>query len=106
MAERREFPNGPAALSGKSGYRLLTSLHTGIPPAEESAIAVGSSPYTFTAPRKGIAIVQGGTVNMIQWSRTTANYNTGQTVGVFPLAAGDSLIITHTGAPNFTFAPT
>jgi hypothetical protein len=110
MSERRQLPNSESALS-KQGrlsigwFRFMSSTHAGIPPAEEGPVTLTTSPFTYTAARKGSVIVQGGTVSMLQWARTTANYNIGATAGMFHLAAGDSLIITYTGAPTVTFAP-
>lgn len=86
-------------------FTHLANIFTGKPPQMENGVTVGTSPFTYTAARKGIVIVHGGTVSMIQWARGTTNYNTGQTQGVFPLSQGDSLVITHSGAPTFTFAP-
>lgn len=96
-------------LGGKSFSRpwfvFLSNLFTGKPPASENSVVTGTSPFTYTAARRGFLIVQGGTVSMVQWARGTTNHNTGQTQGTFPLSQGDSLVITYTGAPTLTFAP-
>lgn len=87
-------------------YRYLSGLFAGKPPGAESKVTVTTSPMTYTASQGGFVIIQGGTVSLVQWSRGgVTNHNTGQTQGCFPVSAGDSLIITYTGAPNLTFAP-
>ena len=105
--DTRQLPNARQSLVERGGawFRFFTAEHIGTPPANEQAIAVGTSPFTYTATRKGAVIINGGTVNLVQWARSGPNYTTGQTQGMFPVAAGDSIIINHTGAPNFVFVP-
>lgn len=87
-------------------YFFWQSLYKGNPPGAESTLTVTQSPFTFVAAQRGFVIVQGGTVSMIQFSRGgVQNYNTGATTGVFPLSAGDSLIVTYSGIPAMTFVP-
>jgi hypothetical protein len=86
-------------------YRYFQANELGQPPDNESPITVGASPFTYTATRKGFAIVTGGTVSNIQLARVGI-YTTGQTSGIFPLAAGDMLKITYSGTPAaVTFFP-
>lgn len=74
-----------------------------VPPASET-ITVGASPYLFTSLGIGHALVSGGTVSSITWSRDGSTYlATGQTAGFFPLELTDSIIITYTVAPTLTF---
>ena len=103
----RDFLQLPTSLfKDRVQFSFIQQLFTGVPPANEAPVTLTGSPFTYNATRKGFAIVQGGTVSMVQFNRTSANYNTGQTQGVFPLSAGDSLIITYSGAPAVTFVPT
>jgi hypothetical protein len=86
-------------------YRYFQANGLGQPPDNESSITVTASPFTYTATRKGFAIVTGGTVSNIQIGRV-AFYTTGQTFGTFTLALGDMLKITYSGIPTVTFFPT
>jgi hypothetical protein len=70
-----------------------------------SSIAVGASPYTYTALYAGTVVLVGGTVSAIAVVRQGTSTATGLTAGVFPLARLDQLVITHTGAPTATFLP-
>lgn len=99
-------PLNEKGLTSKIWYRFFQSLAKGIPPAAEVTVTATGSPYTYTAAQKGFLIVQGGTVSLIQVSRTAGtNHATGITQGVFPLSAGDSLVINYSVAPNLTFVP-
>ncbi len=70
-----------------------------------ASIAVGASPYTYTALFPGTVVIVGGTVSAIAVVRQGTSTATGLTAGVFPLARLDQLVITHTGAPTATFIP-
>ena len=87
-----------------SYYRLLQDLHTGNPAAAESPVDVTGSPFTYVATQGGAVIVNGGTVSQIAFVRTQT-YITGQTAGMFPIGAGDKLIITYSVVPSVVFAP-
>lgn len=89
-----------------SWYRYDQAMHLGTPPGSEQPIAVTTSPFTYQAKIGGFAIVTGGTVSAIHFTRNgVATYNTGQTQGTFPLSNGDSLVVTHAGAPDIVFVP-
>lgn len=89
-----------------SWYRYDQAMHLGTPPGAESTLAVGASPFTYQAKIGGFAIVTGGTVSAIHFTRNgTTTYDTGQTAGMFPLSNGDSLVVIHAGAPNIVFVP-
>ena len=85
-------------------YRYMQDVNLGTPPDAESSIVVGTSPFTYTAPRGGVVFVQGGTVSQIQFVRV-GTYVTGAIKGPFQLGAGDQLIVTYSGKPTMTFAP-
>ena len=92
--------------TSKVWYRFLKDLWQGVPPASETKISPIASPYSYQATQRGFVIVQGGTVSMVQWSRTTGtNRATGAIQGTFPLSAGDNLIITYSAVPTVTFVP-
>ncbi len=105
------LPQYPQPIADKSGttnkawYQFFQSVWNGIPPTSESTVTVTSSPFTYTAPRGGFVIVQGGTVSLVQWRRGTVNHTTGATQGPFPVSSGDALVITYSGTPNVTFVP-
>lgn len=69
-----------------------------------TVIAVGGSPFTYTAPFDGTVIVNGGTVSAVQVSRDGTNFFT-TSVGSIPLSQGDMLKTTYSGTPNMTFFP-
>lgn len=110
-AQYRQVPtyNEPR-LTGKvtssSWYRFDQGMHLGTPPGAEIPVTVGDSPFTYQAKIGGFAIVTGGTVSSIHFTRNgTTTYDTGLTQGTIPLSNGDSLVVTHTGAPHITFVP-
>lgn len=85
---------------------LIDSIPDAVSRAQpESAITVGASPFTYTAPFDGWVIVSGGTVSDISLLRKTTFYTTGETAGVFPVARLDQLKVTWTGSPTMTFFP-
>ena len=101
-------PTQPLATKGVVGdpwYRYFAGLFSGVPPAPESGVKIGPSPFTFTAARGGSLIVNGGAVSVIQFARSATRYTTGATQGMFPLSQGDSLTIQYSMAPTLTFVP-
>jgi hypothetical protein len=85
-------------------YRFMHDVQIGNPPSAESLITVSASPFTYTAPQRGVVIINGGTVSQVSYIRV-AGYVTGQTAGMFTLGAGDQLVVTYSGLPTMTFAP-
>jgi hypothetical protein len=96
----------PGSKNDSTWYRYFQANETGEPPALESVIAVGASTFSFTAPRKGFVIIQGGTVSLVQFNRSGTNIATGATNGLFPVAQNDILRVTYSGKPVMTFVPT
>ena len=89
-----------------SWYRWFQSIDKGEPPSSEVTVAVSGSPFIYTAPSKGFAIITGGTVSQIEFSRTAGTfYPTGQTTGTFPVNSGDKLQITFSAPPSVIFVP-
>jgi hypothetical protein len=105
------IPNYPVPLqigknTSKDWYFFWSGLFRGLPPAAVAAVTPGVSPYIYSAPVRGSLIVSGGTVSAIAFSRDgTTFYVTGQTAGMFLLAAADQLRITYTVLPTVTFVP-
>ena len=85
-------------------WRWIQATEQGVPPGAEIPITVGASPFTYTASQKGFVLLTGGTVSLVHIARTTSNA-TGLTTGIFPLSAGDQLIVTYSGKPTMTFVP-
>ena len=103
------FPTYDQPISEKGGtargwYRFFQGLAFGVPPGAETAVTVGTSPFTYTAPRGGAVIVQGGIVSAISFARVSSHV-TGATQGLFPVSSGDMITITYTGVPTVTFVP-
>jgi hypothetical protein len=86
-------------------YRWFQDIDLGVPPSSELPITVGASPFIYSPSMKGAVIVSGGTVTSIQLSRSGTFYLTGQTQGLFMLAANDRLQVMYTGAPTMVFLP-
>jgi len=112
MAQQlNSIPNYPVPLrvgdfTSKDWYFFWNGLYRGLPPAAESAVTVGASPYTYSPSVRGNVIVSGGTVSAIAFSRDGVTfYATGQTAGMFLLCATDRLRITYTVLPTVTFVP-
>lgn len=94
-------------VTSKVWFFFWQALWNGIAPSAESAVALSTSPFTFTAPRGGFLIVQGGTVSFVSFSRDGSTFhNTGQTQGIFPVSKQDQIVITYSVAPTLTFVPT
>lgn len=105
------IPNYKTALAGKNiiertWYQFLSDIWKGRPSGAVSSVSSLTSPLIYQAQSKGFMIVQGGTVTIIQFTRDrSTNYNTGQTSGIFPLAQGDSLIVSYSSVPTMTWVP-
>jgi hypothetical protein len=70
-----------------------------------SAITPTGSPFTYTAPYWGTVVVNGGVVTVIALKRQGTSVTTGLTDAVVPVARGDSVVVTYSGAPTMTFIP-
>ncbi len=93
-------------VTDRAWYTFFQGLWQGSPPQAENSVTPGASPYTYKASRRGFLIIQGGTMGIVQFSRSgTQNYNTGVTQGCFPLSDGDSLVMTFGSAPTLPFVP-
>lgn len=88
-----------------SWYRWMHDTDVGTPPSAETVVPVTASPFVYQAPKKGFVIITGGTVSLVQFTRV-GTYSTGQTEGMFPMALGDQLTVTYSGAPTIVFVPT
>lgn len=106
------LPNYPVPLTARgitesSWYRFWAGLFNGLAPAAEVPVTVGSSPFDYSPSVKGFAILTGGTVTLVEFSRDGTNfYDYGTTDGQFILNAKDTIRITHAGAPDMLFVPT
>ena len=71
-----------------------------------SSVTVGASPFTykFAGGGQSSLIVSGGTVSLIEFSRSGSIFFTiaNASPGMFSLSNGDSLRITYTVAPTVT----
>jgi hypothetical protein len=91
--------------TSSSWYRWVQATEQGTAPAQESAVTPGASPYTYTAPRKGFLIVNGGTVSQISYSRSGTFHVTGQISGMVNMNQYDQVQITYSAAPTLTWVP-
>lgn len=62
-----------------------------------TAVAVGASPFTYTAPSNGYVSIQGGIVTQVELGRNGAYTLAGSTKGVVPVRKGDQVKITYSG---------
>lgn len=69
-----------------------------------ATITVGASPYTFVAPTRGVLVVQGGVVSLLELGRNVFT-STGVVAGPTTLSKGDRLRITYTVAPAVNWFP-
>lgn len=68
-----------------------------------SGIAVGASPFSYTAPNAGTVLVRGGTVTVLELGRGGVFVNIGVVAGPVPVSAADVVRVTHAGAPTMTY---
>jgi hypothetical protein len=69
-------------------------------------VAVGASPFAYTAPAIGSVIISGGTVSAITLTHAGGTpVNIGVVAGVIPVLASDVVTVTYTVAPTMTFIP-
>ncbi len=73
----------------------------------QSAITVGSSPFTYTnnTINPGDVLVVGGTVSAQSFVRNTVSTPLNAGSGHVTLMPGDALTVTYTAAPTMTFIP-
>ena len=69
-----------------------------------SGVGVGPSPSAYTAPSNGFAIVAGGNVSAVLWSRGATSASL-PAAGMFYLGTGDVLTVTYSVAPTITWVP-
>lgn len=92
-------------------YRALLLAQDGLLPDPTpraqpvQVVAVGASPFSYTAAFDGTVVVTGGTVSAISLTRQGTSVATGITTGLFPLSRLDVLQVTYSGTPVMTFLP-
>ena len=95
------------ANTSKDWYFFWSGLYKGLPPGNVEVLAVGSSPLTYTATNKGVVLVTGGTVSLVEFSRDGVTfYPTGETSGQFFLCSSDQLRVTYSAPPSMVLVPT
>lgn len=110
MTQYRQVPVFEQSLAQRgttqsSWYRYFQEHDLGQPPGAEMTVTVLGSPFVYQAPRKGLVIVNGGTVSAVNFARSGPYYTTGQTNGIFPVSFGDRLQIIFSVKPSVLFAP-
>jgi hypothetical protein len=101
-----EEPLTTGSKMSSSWRRWVHDTEVGTPPTNETKVLVTASPFSYQAPSRGMAIISGGSVSQVAFSRTTGmSYVTGQTSGMFPVSLGDTLTVTYSGVPSFVFVP-
>jgi hypothetical protein len=69
------------------------------------SVAVGTSPFTYTAAFSGTLSITGGAVSALSLIRQGTLIALGITSGLIPLSRLDLLQITYSAAPTVTFLP-
>jgi len=69
-----------------------------------ATIAVGTSPFVYTAFTIGNVFISGGMVSDIELTRSGVSLACPENVFI-PVAANDTVTITYTGLPTMTFVP-
>lgn len=89
----------------KPWYRFLGLLLGLAAPsgAAPAAIAVGASPYDYTAANFGTVFVAGGTVSSVSLVRGGVITGTGVIAGAIPVSEGDVVRVAYTVLPTMTF---
>lgn len=82
------------------GLLLGLAAPSGAAPA---AIAVGASPFSYTAENLGTVFVAGGTVSNVSLNRNGVITDTGAIAGAVPVSEGDVVQVTYTVLPTMTF---
>lgn len=108
MATAPVLPTADAPLVDTKMGRITRAWYLPIlslfQPAPESSIAVGGSPFSFTATSAGSLLVMGGAVSQITLKRNQV-YVTGVVSGFIPVSNGDVLVIAFTVPPTLVFFP-
>jgi hypothetical protein len=68
-------------------------------------IAVGASPFTYTAPYPMAVVLSGGTVSLVSYRRGASLVALGLLSGIVELNTGDSLQVTYLTTPTMTAIP-
>ncbi len=89
---------------GHMWYRLLTRLTQLNAERPIAAVAVGASPFSYTATTIGHLNIIGGTISSRTLTRGTDTTNIGASQLV-PMAAGDTVTVTYSVAPTMSFIP-
>jgi 2-keto-4-pentenoate hydratase len=71
--------------------------------APPASVAVGASPFTYTAPDRGVLVLQGGTVSLVELGRKGTFVTTGLTTAVLNVSKGDQVRVTYAVLPTLTF---
>lgn len=68
-------------------------------------IAVGASPFTYTAPYPMAVAISGGTVSLVNYGRGGTLTALGLVNGLIELNTGDSVRVTYLTVPTMTAIP-
>ena len=91
-------PDGTVSVTWAQFFAQLVGQPQPIAP-----VAIGKSPFSFTASQKGTISVTGGTVSATQLTRARVTINV--LSQLIPMAQGDTIVLTYTVAPSLNFIP-
>lgn len=70
-----------------------------------SAVNVGASPWTFSAPSNGFIVLDGGSVSNVEFQRGGVQAQLGNPPELIPLRQSDQIIVTYSAAPGAVWFP-
>lgn len=83
-------------------FLFLQSVNDSLPANDKPiVITVGASPFAYMAPTTGTLVINGGTVSLINYTRSGVNVT--MTGGVIPISSGDTVTVTYSVVPSMTF---
>lgn len=70
-----------------------------------TALGVGASPWTFSAPSNGCLILDGGSVSNVEYQRNGVQAQIGNPPEIVPMRVSDQIILTFSLPPNAVWFP-
>jgi len=94
---------GDGQTPSSAWYRFWASFNSA--PGAAQTVAVGASPFSYTANANGVLIVSGGMVSAIAVTRGRVTVSAGVIAGAIPVSTGDLIKVTYSVLPTMTFLP-
>jgi len=97
----------PLTVDGKPVNQIWSLFFTALVSGAAPIVVIdpGASPFGYTAPFPGNVLISGGTVGSLSLTRARITLPLPMTSGFIPMAQGDVLAVTYSGAPQMWFIP-